>query len=74
MSHFRRNLGKAKVKLAMVVGGTFDIVSGNIKRAPKLFRSFGLEWLFRLIQQPFRWKRQLKLLKFWQLIFKQLLS
>lgn len=45
------------VKIAVGVGGTFDFISGKIKRAPKIMRSFGLEWLWRLSIQPSRAKR-----------------
>jgi N-acetylglucosaminyldiphosphoundecaprenol N-acetyl-beta-D-mannosaminyltransferase len=48
-------------KLIIGVGGSFDFVTNNIKRAPKLFRKSGLEWLYRLIQEPGRWRRMLKL-------------
>ena len=53
------------------VGGAFDYLSGNISRSPKLIRRLGLEWLFRLIRQPWRWKRQLRLIKFLWLVLKQ---
>lgn len=50
-----RNLKKMpSVKLVMGVGGAFDIISGRIKRAPLWMRRFGLEWLWRLIQEPRR--------------------
>ena len=53
-----RNLPHLKsVRLAMGVGGTFDFIAGKLKRAPKVFRYLGLEWLFRLFQQPSRVKR-----------------
>ena len=53
-----RNLAKCpSVKVAMGIGGTFDFVSGQIKRAPKLFQKLGLEWFWRLILQPSRAKR-----------------
>ena len=39
------------------VGGTFDFISGRIKRAPKVMRSFGMEWLWRFFRQPWRLKR-----------------
>lgn len=53
-----RYLPKLKsVKIAIGVGGAFDFLSGKIKRAPKLFRFFGLEWLWRLIVEPKRIKR-----------------
>jgi N-acetylglucosaminyldiphosphoundecaprenol N-acetyl-beta-D-mannosaminyltransferase len=42
------------LRLAMGVGGAFDFVSGNIPRAPRLLRNFGLEWLYRLVKQPER--------------------
>lgn len=45
------------VKLAMGVGGSFDYISGHIKRAPKWMRDIGLEWLYRLIRQPWRLPR-----------------
>ena len=46
------------------VGGSFDVISGNLKRAPESFQKLGLEWLYRLIKEPWRWKRQLVLFKF----------
>lgn len=45
------------VRLAAGVGGTFDFLTGRIKRAPRWLRSIGLEWLWRLIKQPRRWRR-----------------
>lgn len=45
------------VKIAIGVGGTFDFLSGKIKRAPKIIRAAGFEWLWRLIKQPHRWRR-----------------
>lgn len=42
----------------MGVGGSFDVLSGNIPRAPKWMQKMGLEWLFRVMQEPGRlWKR-----------------
>lgn len=57
--------------VVMGVGGAFDFLSGKVKRAPKVFRFLGLEWFFRLINQPWRWKRQLRLIKFMALVFKE---
>ena len=48
------------VKLAMGVGGSFDFISGRIRRAPRLIRSLGLEWAYRLFYQPWRIKRIFK--------------
>jgi len=44
----------SSVRVAMGVGGTFDFIAGEIKRAPKMFRALGLEWMWRLIQEPKR--------------------
>lgn len=43
--------------LFMGVGGSFDVLSGTVKRAPALWRKLNIEWLYRLIKQPQRWKR-----------------
>jgi N-acetylglucosaminyldiphosphoundecaprenol N-acetyl-beta-D-mannosaminyltransferase len=40
------------------VGGSFDVISGKIERAPESFQKLGLEWLYRLIKEPWRIKRQ----------------
>jgi N-acetylglucosaminyldiphosphoundecaprenol N-acetyl-beta-D-mannosaminyltransferase len=42
-------------------GGALDIIAGNLKRAPEFFIHNNLEWLYRLVQEPWRWKRQLVL-------------
>jgi N-acetylglucosaminyldiphosphoundecaprenol N-acetyl-beta-D-mannosaminyltransferase len=52
------------VPVIMGVGGSFDIVSGKLKRAPALFRRMGLEWFYRLLQEPSRYKRMLVLPRF----------
>jgi UDP-N-acetyl-D-mannosaminouronate:lipid I N-acetyl-D-mannosaminouronosyltransferase len=48
----------------MGVGGTYDVYTGNVKRAPAIFCKLGLEWLYRLLAQPTRIGRQLSLLRF----------
>lgn len=54
------NLDKLNVKVAIGIGAVFDFVAGTVKRAPKWMQKIGLEWLFRLIQEPKRlWKRYL---------------
>ncbi|MCL5435309.1 MAG: WecB/TagA/CpsF family glycosyltransferase [Patescibacteria group bacterium] len=68
------NLERLPVKVAIGVGGAFDFVSGKVRRAPVFVRKLGLEWLFRLILQPWRIKRQLRLIKFIYLVFKDLNS
>ena len=60
--------------IIMAVGGSLDFLSGKVVRAPKFVRSIGLEWLFRLIIQPWRFFRQLRLLHFSALILVEALS
>ena len=43
--------------LMIGIGGSLDVWSGNVKRAPKIFQKLGLEWLYRTISQPERFKR-----------------
>lgn len=48
------------VDFVMGVGGTFDVVAGKVKRAPLWMQRYGLEWFYRVIQEPRRmWKRYL---------------
>lgn len=49
------------VPVAVGVGGSFDVLSGRVKRAPAWMRRLGLEWLGRLIREPRRWRRMLVL-------------
>ncbi|GIV03128.1 MAG: N-acetylmannosaminyltransferase [Fimbriimonadales bacterium] len=55
-------------KVAMGVGGSLDVWSGTVKRAPRLVRALKLEWLWRLILNPRKWKKALTLPKFWWLV------
>ena len=52
------------VKVSMGVGGSLDIWSGSIRRAPKFFRKIGMEWFYRIAKNPLRLKRGLLLPKF----------
>jgi N-acetylglucosaminyldiphosphoundecaprenol N-acetyl-beta-D-mannosaminyltransferase len=57
------------VRVAMGVGGALDFVSGRAARAPNWVQNLGLEWLDRLIRQPWRWRRMLALPRFaWRVI------
>jgi N-acetylglucosaminyldiphosphoundecaprenol N-acetyl-beta-D-mannosaminyltransferase len=57
ISRWRETLG---VDFAMGVGGTFDIIAGKVRRAPGWMQASGLEWLYRVIQEPRRmWRRYL---------------
>lgn len=64
------NLRLIGAKVAIGVGGSFDVMAGNVKRAPKVFQKLGLEWFYRLITQPTRWKRMLRLPKFMLTVLK----
>ena len=56
-----RNLSRLPVAIAMGVGGAFDFLSGRQRRAPLLMQRTGLEWLYRLYREPWRWRRMLAL-------------
>ncbi|MBI2405207.1 WecB/TagA/CpsF family glycosyltransferase [Candidatus Gottesmanbacteria bacterium] len=55
----------------MSVGGAFDEISGRLPMTPKFIERYGLKWLWRLILEPWRWKRQLALFEFIFLVFKE---
>lgn len=60
----RKNRNNLPVSVAMGVGGSFDVVSGKVKRAPLWMQKMKLEWLARLIKEPWRYKRMMALPKF----------
>lgn len=70
-----QNLSKTVCKVGVGLGGTFDFIAGERQRAPLWMQRSGLEWLFRLLTDPTRFKRQLVLPKFtWRVLrekFKQ---
>ncbi len=59
---------KLDTRIVMAVGGTFDYLMGLVSRAPGWMRAVGLEWIYRLYQQPWRWRRQLRLFGFMGLV------
>lgn len=61
------------VDFVMGVGGTFDVVAGKVKRAPQWMQDYGLEWFYRVLQEPGRmWKRYAETnSKFAWLLFKE---
>lgn len=59
-----------KVKVAIGVGGSFDVISGSVKRAPEIYQKLNLEWLYRLLKEPARFKRQLSIPLFLLELFK----
>ena len=54
----------------MGVGGSIDVLAGTVKRAPKIWQVLRVEWLYRLLKQPSRWKRMLALPEFVLEVFK----
>lgn len=66
-----RNRQRLDVPVLIGVGGAFDFVAGVTQRAPVWMRRAGLEWLHRLLRQPWRWRRQLALFRFVRLVFGQ---
>src|SRR5260370_3557463 len=66
-----RNLTRLPAALAVGVGGAYDFLSGRQRRAPRLMQRLGLEWLYRLYREPWRWRRMLALPRFaFQVILK----
>lgn len=65
-----RRLEDTGAAAAMGVGGSFDVVAGKVRRAPRWVRSINLEWLYRLVKKPSRWRRQLVLPLFAWLVIK----
>lgn len=55
---------RLEVPVIMGVGGTFDVIAGNSKRAPLFVQKIGMEWFYRLVREPTRFKRMLVLPKF----------
>jgi len=66
-----RNRARLGVPVMIGVGGTFDFVAGVTKRAPVWMRRLGMEWLYRLVREPWRWRRQLAIPRFLALVLKQ---
>ena len=59
-----RNLARLPAALAIGVGGAYDFISGRQQRAPRLMQRLGIEWLYRLYREPWRWRRMLALPRF----------
>jgi N-acetylglucosaminyldiphosphoundecaprenol N-acetyl-beta-D-mannosaminyltransferase len=59
-----RNLNQIPAWVGIGVGGTFRFLAGDIRRAPAIIQRIGFEWLFRLLLEPWRWRRQLALPRF----------
>ena len=66
-------LGQTGCGVGIGIGGSFDVISGKVKRAPGVWQRLGLEWLYRLVTEPHRWRRQLALPRFVWLVLIDLL-
>ena len=60
----RAHCGEGGVTLMVGLGGTLDSIAGTVQRAPKWMIRLQLEWLYRLIKEPRRFKRMLRLPKY----------
>jgi N-acetylglucosaminyldiphosphoundecaprenol N-acetyl-beta-D-mannosaminyltransferase len=69
-----QNRARLAVPVMIGVGGSFDFVAGVTQRAPSWVRRLGLEWLYRLLREPWRWRRQLALPRFVALVVGQKLT
>lgn len=69
-----RHMETLKVPLSMGVGGSFDVISGTLKRAPRWMQRMGLEWLYRVKQEPWRLRRVSVLFPFFWLVLKERLK
>lgn len=68
------NRDRLPVRVAIGVGGSLDVYAGRVKRAPELFQRLGLEWFYRLLKQPTRLGRMLKLPVFLLKVLKTAIS
>ncbi len=62
------------IKVAMGVGGVFDYLSGRAPLAPYIVRRAGMEWLYRLVKQPWRWRRILRVFVFGALVIREVVQ
>ena len=63
-----RNLDRLGVPACMGVGGAFDFITGLVPRAPAWMQRIGLEHFYRLLRQPWRWRRQVDVYRFGLLV------
>ncbi len=69
----RTALQEIGVKVVVVCGGAYNYLVGDVSRAPRVIRRFGLEWLYRLFSEPWRWRRQRRLPIFLGLVAREML-
>lgn len=61
LARYGRDCG---VKVGIGVGGSIDVAAGNVRRAPVFFQKHGMEWFYRLIREPWRFRRMMSLPRF----------
>ncbi len=66
-----RNLPRLNVSMAMGIGGSLDFIARQVPRAPTWMRRRGLEWCYRLLRQPWRFRRMLRLPRFALAVLRQ---
>jgi N-acetylglucosaminyldiphosphoundecaprenol N-acetyl-beta-D-mannosaminyltransferase len=66
-----KNLADLDIKVGMTVGGSFDVLAGEVTRAPVWMQRVGMEWFYRLLQEPKRLGRMLSLPRFVYLVLKE---
>lgn len=73
VSEHREWLAKLGVKIVMVCGGAFDVLSPrtSLKKPPVFLEKMKLEWFWRLLQEPHRWRRQLAALCFFVMVWRR---
>ena len=63
------NRHRLKAKVGIGVGGAFDYLTGHAAVPSEWINKLGLEWLWRLVHEPWRWRRQLSLIRFgWKVL------
>lgn len=65
------SMPRLKVNVAVAEGGSFSFISGATARAPRWLRRLGLEWMFRLLRQPWRLRRQMAIPRFVWLVIRE---
>lgn len=66
-----QNLAATGCSVGIGIGGTLEVLAGNVQRAPETWQKLGLEWFYRLVREPWRWRRQLALPAFLLLVLKE---
>jgi len=66
-----RHFQSLNVPVVIGIGGSFDVISGKLARAPRWMQSAGIEWAYRLYQEPWRWRRIVQLPVFLMKVLKQ---